>query len=617
MMKRFIDESMLLITLLAMSVWSCKPEEEPKAESKVNLQNDELVFPWEGGSDEVVYSIENPQEGVAMTFDNVPAWVSLNLDTEGIISVTAEENKVEEERVAEIKGKYAEAEFSFTVRQSAFNQLPSKVELETDKVMASKDGGEYEVAYTIENPREDCSIEFENVPEWITVNLETQGKIILTISANDVEDIRQAVLDGKYADQKFTLAVEQEAAGPKPLFDIELVETGINYVTINVKPRDLSMEYLVVAERNEIYEACEDDNQFLSTYLVLLENNVKAKFGSLKYYFSKMDLVKTGELSNYQVQHLTAGRKYRIGCVGYNKNNFTFETEYISFTADTKAVDLLEPDMEVTSTITGPLVDLDIKPADNTMFFTAGLTEADSAPSSEAIINSYQRTFYVLMEYYMAYGGFSAEEAIDGLTYNGDKTLSWVLKEEKSYCAFVMGFDKNEGYINTVPVTELFKTAPVSPSDNVFDVTIKNIQPKQIDVRVLTTNNDPYVLGAFPVSRFEGMNDEEIMAELYSGKFSFPSFWRGNLDYTYKLLTPDTDYYLFVWGHLAGKPTTDLTKLTFRTAAQSSGTNVYPQEAGQNRAATRDFFWYPQSSDNGNIIYPQVSCIKDPVVTEK
>lgn len=607
---------MLFLAVLVMSVCSCQREEEPKNESKVNLQNDELVFPWEGGSDEVVYSIENPQEGVAMTFDNVPAWVSLNLDKEGIISVVVEENKVEEERVAEIEGKYAEAEFSFTVRQSAFNQLPSKVELETDKVMASKDGGEYEVAYTIENPREDCSIEFEDVPEWITVSLETQGKIVLTVSANDVEEIREAVLDGKYADQKFALAVEQEAAEPKPLFDVKVVESGKNYVTIDVIPRDPDMEYLCVYEREEIYEWCDNDEKFLQVFLANLNQTVSSKYANLSNYIRMKKLVKTGELNDHVIEYLTAGRKYRIGCAGFDKNTLTFVTEFYSVTADTDPVEMVDADFEINTTVTGPLVDVEFKPSDNDIFYSAGLTESEEIPDSEAIINSYQRSFYFLVEY-ATDSGLDKKTVIDAITYTGTDTLSWVMDEEKSYCVFVMGFDKTEGYIITEPSAKIFKTAKVGPSDNKFDVTIENIQAKQIDMKVRTTNNDPYVFGAFPVSRFEGMDDEEIMAELYSGDFAFRSFFRGDLDYTYPLLTPDTDYYLLVWGHLAGKATTDLTKLTFRTAAQSSGANVYPQEVRQNNVAAMNFFWYPQSSDNGNIIYPQETNVEAPVVIEK
>lgn len=448
------------------------------------------------------------------------------------------------------------------------NELPeppkSQLNLEYNVIEATWEAGRYEIGYTIDNPREDETLVFGQTPEWITVSAETEGTIAVDVAENETKEPRQGEFAVSYAEQSVTVTVNQ-GVDPGP-FKIEVVETGQGHVVINVTPDDPEMPYLCVTEIYEDYQKYDSDESFLQGYVSYLERRASRYHVSLYSYVLGKKMLQQGAIENYRLSYLVPGQTYLIGCAGFDLSKKQFVTQLSQVKVETAPVDLVDATFDVKVEITGPVIDLDVTPSDETLFYQVGLIETAEEPDAEEVIKSSQKSFFELLEY-LVDNNIPLEEAIDAVTYAGRDTLDWEVKEETSYCGVVFGVDKENGFIVTEPAMKMVMTESVTPSDNIITLAVKEARWYSADLSVRTTNRDPYVLGTIPIAELEGMTDEEILEELTSGKYSLPPSKRGDIDITTLGLKPETDYYLLAWGYSAGKVTTGLTKTTFTTIA--------------------------------------------------
>lgn len=457
--------------------------------------------------------------------------------------------------------------------------LVSKVNLAYSEINALWEGGTFEIAYTIDNPQEGSTLKFDNVPEWVVLKQEKESIISLIVAENDLMETRKAVINGSYADQQFTITVFQQERVEKGPFDIQVVETGEGHVVINVIPEDPEVFYLPIVEMYSVYEQYPNDEAFLQGYLSYLQRRAARYMAFLPAYLEAKKLVQQGAIENYTISYLIPGRTYLIGCAAFDKKTNQFVSQMSKVKVDTKAVHLGEPCFTLNTEITGPVIDLEINPFDNSMFYQVALVETEELPASEDLINAIQRSYFETLEYVVD-NKIPLEDAINYTAYTGVDTLWWEVKEEVSYCAFVVGIDQQKGFVITEPAAVMVRTEKVSPSDNVFEISVGEITDKTAKINIRTANRDPYVMGTISTEKFQGMNDEEILQEILSGRYQIPKTRRGDFEILGRPLEPNTEYYVVVWGYSGGQATTGLTKKSFVTKGEDSG--AAPSYLGNN-----------------------------------
>ena len=118
-----------LLAICALTLVGCNdtPEPEPIVKAPVvTLDKESVEAPAEGGTFSVNYTIENAQEGVALSVTENAEWISDVVASEGVITFTVAANDVEEQREAVLNVEYTGAEArAIAVAQAAKSEEPT------------------------------------------------------------------------------------------------------------------------------------------------------------------------------------------------------------------------------------------------------------------------------------------------------------------------------------------------------------------------------------------------------------------------------------------------------------------------------------------------------------
>lgn len=123
-MKKIIFLTAVAAVAFALTLHSCKPDEEQVASPSLNLERTEVTVPAEGGSFTVAYKIENPLADVKVVCECAAEWLGpFDTSKEGIISFQVDANTDENARNAVVEVIYGEESESFTVLQDGLQPV--------------------------------------------------------------------------------------------------------------------------------------------------------------------------------------------------------------------------------------------------------------------------------------------------------------------------------------------------------------------------------------------------------------------------------------------------------------------------------------------------------------
>lgn len=434
--------------------------------------------------------------------------------------------------------------------------------LSQTKIDVPSEGGEYKIAYTLNNPVEGEVIQLSEVPEWLYADTSTDNSISIVVSGNSQAYLREAQIKVCYASIEQTLSVTQEGI---PFFNMLITEVNESDIIYDVIPADEEMTYLSFCTESLYYI---DDESYMNAMTNLFKSSAQSLGISLKEYMKQ--LLRTGMQQGVVLDALVPGTDYIIGFVGYDNEANEYVTPLNVFEAETKSIDYVDVTLELSETIKATIVDMKVTPSDSEQYYMTGSAQINGDVNIEELMIVFQKNIYGTIEALQdLYPGTTVQEAMEWISYKGENTIGFErLAAKTEYVLFAVCVDVSTGYINSIPQTVEVTTGSVQPSDNEFLVDFIEINDYTAKANILTTNNDPYKVGYVSGDYFVGMTEDEIVEDLLSGRFTLPrTTKRGNYVLDMGPLTPDTDWYVFVygWAEGVGERTTDVLLIKFRT----------------------------------------------------
>ena len=167
-MKKYLFY-IVALTAAACILDGCKKEELQEGSGPapvITVREGEKVYPSEGGTFSLLYSIENPREGVEPELSSGESWISDFSAANRRISFSLSENPSFKSRKGNISFSYKGAEpVSVEITQAATDQ--SVITVKEPEVFGCE-GGSGTIMYSIENPREGDELQATTGASWIT-----------------------------------------------------------------------------------------------------------------------------------------------------------------------------------------------------------------------------------------------------------------------------------------------------------------------------------------------------------------------------------------------------------------------------------------------------------------
>ena len=167
-MKKYLFY-IVALTAAACILDGCKKEELQEGSGPapvITVREGEKVYPSEGGTFSLLYSIENPREGVEPELSSGESWISDFSAANRRISFSLSENPSFKSRKGNISFSYKGAEpVSVEITQAGMDQAVITVK---EPEVFGCEGGSGTIMYSIENPREGDELQATTGASWIT-----------------------------------------------------------------------------------------------------------------------------------------------------------------------------------------------------------------------------------------------------------------------------------------------------------------------------------------------------------------------------------------------------------------------------------------------------------------
>ena len=376
--------------------------------------------------------------------------------------------------------------------------------------------------------------------------------------------------------------------GPTPeglTFDVKVGEVTSSTVAYTVTPSDLEAEYLCVLYDAETVEEFTRDEFLVQTLFQELEAEARTTGKTLEEYMP--EVVDKGAITDGKFSNLFPESKYYIivfgvdAANGYKANTAVSKTEVT--TAEFVGLDVT---FEVTTTVDGNTAQYQITPSnDNDIWYFYTLPkstyDAYTDPAGQYQMSEQRFLLYCLEREIEAYrgAGYSDNQILNAIFHKGALTLQAEgLNAQTEYINMIAGFIvTEEGNISiaTDVTTSTYKTGDAKASELTFEISVTDIEMIRAAIKI--TPSDLKETYHWMCGVWDGeQTAEDIMNSIvaqYGGWMNNGAMlYTGVQDYTggpgspykYKLDSPDTDYYVVVFGY-AGGVTTEPEMVTFRT----------------------------------------------------
>ena len=368
-------------------------------------------------------------------------------------------------------------------------------------------------------------------------------------------------------------------------FDVKVGEVTSSTVAYTVTPSDLEAEYLCVLYDAETVEEFTRDEFLVQTLFQELEAEARTTGKTLEEYMP--EVVDKGAITDGKFSNLFPESKYYIivfgvdAANGYKANTAVSKTEVT--TAEFVGLDIT---FEVTTTVDGNTAQYQITPSnDNDIWYFYTLPkstyDAYTDPAGQYQMSEQRFLLYCLEREIEAYrgAGYSDNQILNAIFHKGALTLQAEgLNAQTEYINMIAGFIvTEEGNISiaTDVTTSTYTTGDAKASELTFEISVTDVEMIRAAIKI--TPSDLKETYHWMCGVWDGeQTAEDIMNSIvaqYGGWMNNGAMlYTGVQDYTggpgspykYKLDSPDTDYYVVVFGY-AGGVTTEPEMVTFRT----------------------------------------------------
>ena len=216
--------------ITGMSVFSLlcdELQEEPGPPPEIYVRTPK-VYPGEGGAFSLLFSIENPREGVEPELSSGESWIRDLAAGEGRITFTLAQNPSStESRKGNISISYKGAEpVSVEITQAGMDQAVITVK---EPEVFGCEGGSGAIMYSIENPREGVGPEVSCEESWISGLSAGEGRITFTLSVNESVKSRKGTISISYMEAEPVSVEITQAGQEQSVIKVENPEAEFDY----------------------------------------------------------------------------------------------------------------------------------------------------------------------------------------------------------------------------------------------------------------------------------------------------------------------------------------------------------------------------------------------------
>ena len=383
---------------------------------------------------------------------------------------------------------------------------------------------------------------------------------------------------------------EKPTPGPDPTpegltFDVKVGEVTSSTVAYTVTPSDLEAEYLCVLYDAETVEEFTRDEFLVQTLFQELEAEARTVGKTLQEYMP--EVVDKGAITDGKFSNLFPESKYYIivfgvdAAKGYEANTAVSKTE-----VTTEAFAGLDTTFEVTTTVDGNTATYQITPSNDDdiwYFYTLPKSTYDAYtdPAGQYQMSEQRFLLFCLEREIEAYrgAGYSDNQILNAIFHKGALTLQAEgLNAQTEYINMIAGFivtEEGNVTIATDVTTSTYTTGDAKASELTFEISVTDIEMIRAAIKI--TPSDLKETYHWMCGVWDGEQTAEdimngIVAQYGGWMNNGAMLYTGVQDYTggpgspykYKLDSPDTDYYVVVFGY-AGGVTTEPEMVTFRT----------------------------------------------------
>lgn len=290
---------------------------------------------------------------------------------------------------------------------------------------------------------------------------------------------------------------------------------------------------------------------------------------------------KFSESKFLRIPNFEAGTTYYIYALMYDQDGVVAglsKTSATTLNTQQQATD--EFSIDVTD-VTKTTATVSFTPKDNAMtYYYFVVSEADRAKMIEKY-GDIQTADLEYLQYSAEQADYGLSEYLSYILVSGPKTkdtrdiIQSNLEPGTKYYAYCYGMNTDGSFTTGVYETE-FTTEAAVPSNNVINCEVVRTYADGCDVKVTTTNDDPYMIDAQSKEVWENflsaangdktLAAKQILSRSYGG-YADNYTKKGNQEYKVEVGSADTDYVLIIYGFDAAI-TTDVQTVEFRTLAQ-------------------------------------------------
>lgn len=383
---------------------------------------------------------------------------------------------------------------------------------------------------------------------------------------------------------------EKPTPGPDPTpegltFDVKVGEVTSSTVAYTVTPSDLEAEYLCVLYDAETVEEFTRDEFLVQTLFQELEAEARTVGKTLQEYMP--EVVDKGAITDGKFSNLFPESKYYIvvfgvdAAKGYEANTAVSKTE-----VTTAAFAGLDTTFEVNTTVDGNTATYQITPSNDEdvwYFYTLPKSTYDAYtdPAGQYQMSEQRFLLFCLEQEINAYrnAGYSDADIMNAIFHRGALTLQAKgLNAQTEYINMIAGFiisEEGNVTIATDVTTSTYTTGDAKASELTFEISVTDVEMIRAAIKI--TPSDLKETYHWMCGVWDGEQTAEdimngIVAQYGGWMNNGAMLYTGVQDYTggpgspykYKLDSPDTDYYVVVFGY-AGGVTTEPEMVTFRT----------------------------------------------------
>ena len=449
--------------------------------------------------------------------------------------------------------------------------LPVEFKLESKTVFVSCDGDEQSVNYTVENGLKNATIKVTADREWILDPQAADGKITFTVELSSEEQTREATVttvyeaDGTDPIEKSFKVVQEAYDAP---FKVSVDAVTPVSATISLTVSDPRQPYLILySPKDQLGKLTPDE--VIRKQLEYYEA-VAPAIGQT-YREVLQQALKAGNFSGEKITGLLPGSETLVLIAGVDLDG-KITTRVCVKEFSTESVETTDMTFDFRTQIDGTSVTIDVLPGDKEQYYysyyleKSEVTQQGVNPAAEL-----QRSLSEIVELYYTYG-LPADQAVMALCQKGDFQLTGTELEPNTVYLVVGIAVNNEGYVMSDLVQAEFTTgspAPVDPSDNRITIEAANLTPTTVDLRITTTNKDPYLVYIFLQSEVANLSEEAIIEKTLQRK-KYAHLREGDTTVKYYNREPNTSYVCVAMGYQSQQVTTKLFRCDFTTPSAGS-----------------------------------------------